>query len=321
MRFLIILLLTISVPAKSRNGFNIMKEKVLFGAKHSTDWLPVSKEKHVWKYVVNGQNATFGKYPSILSLQVFVSAWNLWVHICGAIILTEKIGLSAAHCMIYWDRGFKHRIAAGWHKLEEGANDYQQLRDVSRIIVHEEYVGSPYTVSDNDIVMLFWDKKLKFNTAYVQAANIGSKYDDHVGKTCELIGWGRTTSYEGSTPEVLQSAYIPVISQKLCRQWWELNTYASPVSSNLCGLTSANGTGQLRNACSGDSGGPLYCDGVVAGLVSWGRLGCLGCTPDVYTKMSAFWRWVNFNRRTNSLRGKTQIGLLRRGNATDYTDY
>lgn len=47
-----------------------------------------------------------------------------------------------------------------------------------------------------------------------------------------------------------------------------------------------------KDSCSGDSGGPFVVDGVLAGLVSWGR-GCAEAGyPGVYTNVVLFRDWA-----------------------------
>lgn len=50
-----------------------------------------------------------------------------------------------------------------------------------------------------------------------------------------------------------------------------------------------------QDACQGDSGGPLkrQRDGVLIGVVSWGRPCHLGVTkPGVYSKVSSVRQWI-----------------------------
>lgn len=48
-----------------------------------------------------------------------------------------------------------------------------------------------------------------------------------------------------------------------------------------------------RDACSADSGGPLVCDGVQAGIVSWGN-GCgAPLNPGVYTDVAYYQSWIS----------------------------
>jgi len=54
-----------------------------------------------------------------------------------------------------------------------------------------------------------------------------------------------------------------------------------------------------KDACTGDGGSPLVCQGLsgrwtVVGLVTWG-VGCASDVPGVYARMSHFTQWINEN--------------------------
>lgn len=65
-------------------------------------------------------------------------------------------------------------------------------------------------------------------------------------------------------------------------------TIASITYNMMCSGSPYGG----RDACQGDSGGPLVVDGVLIGIVSWGR-GCaqLGF-PGVYAYVAAVRPWI-----------------------------
>lgn len=47
-----------------------------------------------------------------------------------------------------------------------------------------------------------------------------------------------------------------------------------------------------KDACQGDSGGPVVVDGVLHGIVSWGRGCALPDYPGVYSKISYARDWI-----------------------------
>merc|ERR1719338_107399 len=54
-----------------------------------------------------------------------------------------------------------------------------------------------------------------------------------------------------------------------------------------------------KDACTGDGGSPLVCQGLsgrwtVVGLVTWG-VGCASDVPGVYARMSHFTQWIDQN--------------------------
>ena len=49
------------------------------------------------------------------------------------------------------------------------------------------------------------------------------------------------------------------------------------------------------DACIGDSGGGLVCDGVLAGIVSFGKGCALADYPGVYTEVMEYTGWIEAN--------------------------
>jgi hypothetical protein len=81
-----------------------------------------------------------------------------------------------------------------------------------------------------------------------------------------------------------------IIPEQDCQGFY--NTYSIDFKKVIC---AGNG---IADTCQGDSGGPLICEingqSTVIGITSWGK----GCSqheaPGVYTKVSEYVRWVNY---------------------------
>merc|ERR1711974_558223 len=85
-----------------------------------------------------------------------------------------------------------------------------------------------------------------------------------------------------------------------------VNTACLPSCRDQFGHHFNNGTGVRcwvagwgKNACTGDGGSPLVCQGqsgrwTVVGLVTWG-VGCASDVPGVYARMSHFTQWIDQN--------------------------
>lgn len=99
--------------------------------------------------------------------------------------------------------------------------------------------------------------------------------------------------------DVLNSVQVQVVSDEDCNTAYATDFNSNPVyPSMMC----AGGENGGVDACTGDSGGPLFTeDGeggfVQHGIVSWGR-GCgLAAYPGVYTQVSYFLDWINENKK------------------------
>uniref|UniRef100_A0A8D2JHL7 Peptidase S1 domain-containing protein n=1 Tax=Varanus komodoensis TaxID=61221 RepID=A0A8D2JHL7_VARKO len=111
-------------------------------------------------------------------------------------------------------------------------------------------------------------------------------------------------------PKVLQCVKVPILTDAECKK-----AYPGNISDNmiclgyieggkdacqvrslvLCTLGTAWESSEttLLFILQGDSGGPVACDGVLQGIVSWG-IGCaLPGYPGVYTKVCKYVNWIH----------------------------
>lgn len=104
------------------------------------------------------------------------------------------------------------------------------------------------------------------------------------GLEATVVGWGLNSS-EGIVQEILQEANIYTVSNEDCK-----NIHQKPIHlENICAMYPEGGRGQ----CNGDSGGPLYIDGIQVGVVSWSIKPCtIAPYPGVFTDITYFRDWI-----------------------------
>ena len=198
-------------------------------------------------------------------------------NLCGGSILNENTVLTAAHCC---DGLFSIHavVVAGDHslQLDEGT---EQLVEVERIISHAQW--DPITVT-NDICLLKLKRPLQFNQV-INAVTLPDVNQDFQGMGT-VSGWGLGTSL--SPPDILHIVEVPLLDLEMCRSSYGAEQIAD---SMIC----AGEPG--RDACQGDDGGPLICDSVHCGIVSWGY-GCgMPGYPGVYTRTSSYLNFIQEN--------------------------
>ncbi|XP_026038512.1 enteropeptidase [Astatotilapia calliptera] len=237
--------------------------------------------------VVGGVNAEEGAWPWIVSLQ-----WK-GRHACGASVIGSDWLLTAAHCVYGKNVDLQSWLAVlGLHAQNDQTSEAVQTRQVDRIIFNEQYNRR---TKQADIAMMHLQQPINF-TQWVQPVCLPPEGQNFTaGRKCFIAGWGRNT--DGSLPNVLQEAEIPLVDQDLCQQ--QLPEYTI-TSSMLCAGYQEGGV----DSCQGDSGGPLMCldDGswTLIGVTSFGA-GCgLPQKPGVYARVSAFASWVAQTRRSSS---------------------
>jgi secreted trypsin-like serine protease len=231
--------------------------------------------------VTGGVNASITDFP----WQVFMEAAN---YTCGGSIISSDWIITAAHCT---EDDFGNLIPASQMDVIVGANNPRSGLEgkkyfVSKVIRHENF---NHTTLNNDIALLQLSASINYPNA--TPIRLVSKIDSAAGATdpgvmAWLTGYGLTKVSPPTEPTVLQKLQIPLVT----------NTQASTVwpdiapSDMMAGYRSGN-----KDACNGDSGGPLIVpvdnEYKVAGLVSWGSSNCN--TYGAYTRVSMFESWIS----------------------------
>ncbi|XP_024921226.1 enteropeptidase isoform X2 [Cynoglossus semilaevis] len=238
--------------------------------------------------VVGGVNAVKGAWPWITSLH-----WR-GRHVCGASLIDGDWLLTAAHCVYGKNIHLHHWVAVlGLHTQSDMIPEEVQTRRVDRVIIHPLYNRRS---KQADVAMMHMERPINF-TNWVEPICLPVEgHNISAGKTCRIAGWGRDS--EGSLPDILQEAQVPVVGQDQCgAQLPEYNI----TSSMVCAGRPEGGV----DSCQGDSGGPLMCQEgrhwTLIGVTSFG-IGCgLPQRPGVYARVSAFTSWITQIRRSHSL--------------------
>jgi len=186
-------------------------------------------------------------------------------------------------------------------KIKHPERETAQIIGADRIIIHHQY-STNIDDYDSDIALIHLSRDAVF-TDYVRPICLPLRKTDEdkfllkPGNDMVITGWG-VKKERGRTLKRLHQVTVPIVEQTLCKK--AHSRY--PVTSNM--FCAGYHDGSRGDACQGDSGGPLAMDNsrtvsdddqrwVLAGVVSWGdgcgRIGKYG----VYTKVSAFARWIN----------------------------
>jgi hypothetical protein len=230
--------------------------------------------------ITGGTNAVISDFP----WQVYYIAGN---YRCGGSIISENWIVTAAHCTKNSTGG---AILPSDMSVIAGTNNPYNMLDgktyyVSEVIVNENYDSQTL---ENDIALL----KLKGPVNVVNAAPIKliTAADVAAGATDPgvmswVTGWGLTHVSPSVFPAKLQKVQLPIVTNAQAATVWS----TIPKSDIMAGYLNGN-----KDACSGDSGGPMvvpvFGEYKLAGIVSWGSSNCN--TYGGYTRESGFENWI-----------------------------
>ncbi|XP_067634827.1 serine protease 1-like [Eurosta solidaginis] len=221
-------------------------------------------------------------------------------HFCVGVIISEQLVLTAAHCVV--DR---RRIVTRPHRLLVVAGAPNRLlktyrtveRKVIAVIPHDKYVRKGL----HDIAILRLKTRLPDDNQNIKIISLIDEIPK-AGTNCQLVGWGQIF-FRGPYTAVAVQANLTVISGEDCKRF-----YTHKYDESL--ICAGHATEWDIDACRGDSGGPLICNGVVAGIVSWSSHCGEKGKPTIFTSIYHHRIWINFASEGSSLNDISFINLL-----------
>uniref|UniRef100_A0A182P1W8 trypsin n=1 Tax=Anopheles epiroticus TaxID=199890 RepID=A0A182P1W8_9DIPT len=153
-----------------------------------------------------------------------------------------------------------------------------KLHRVEKVIKHELF---SYATGDYDFGLLKLKQRFR-RGRFVKLPSRRRRFPP--GERCTAMGWGQTLGPESR--DQLREVVLPIVSQRVCRKAYEGTDEIT--ARMLC----AGYPEGMRDACDGDSGGPLICRGIQAGVISW----AIGCAQPnkygVYSSIAQGLDWI-----------------------------
>ncbi|XP_009206295.2 coagulation factor XI isoform X2 [Papio anubis] len=231
--------------------------------------------------IVGGTASVRGEWPWQVTLHTTSPTHR---HLCGGSIIGNQWILTAAHCFYGVESPKILRVYIGILNQSEIKED-TSFFGVQEIIIHDQYKMAE---SGYDIALL----KLETTVNYTDSQRpicLPSKGDRNVIYTdCWVTGWGYR-KLRDKIQNTLQKAKIPLVTNEECQRRYRGHTITHKM---ICAGYREGG----KDACKGDSGGPLSCKHNevwhLVGITSWGE----GCAqrerPGVYTNVVEYVDWI-----------------------------
>ncbi|TTW89877.1 Ankycorbin [Bagarius yarrelli] len=170
------------------------------------------------------------------------------------------VSLHTAESTLY---RFDHMtVLVGVHSLSKD--------NAERVKVHSFHIPKTFSseTKADDIMLLKLQNKVQLKKNKVEVQTVPNSGKDVPADTkCIVRGWGTTQIEAYKSCDTLQEVEVTVIDRELCNCYYNRN----PVITDDM-LCAGNKQGN-KDACWGDSGGPLECKKQIVGVVSGGN-GC-----------------------------------------------
>ncbi|GAB0093284.1 hypothetical protein DMENIID0001_083660 [Sergentomyia squamirostris] len=228
---------------------------------------------------IDGDGKIVGGYATDIETVPYIAALMYRNRfLCGSSIISENWLLTAAHCTSGGrEKYFTVRVGSTKH----GSGG--EVFEVKEIINHPEYNRA--TVN-NDFALIRLNKPMNFSET-MQPVHLSELWEPiALNSKCTVSGWGETRDSTESNAS-LRSVKVYVLDQEVCRQAY--SHFGDIFNENM---VCAGHIGGGKDACFGDSGGPLICEGRHVGVVSWGADCAMPGFPGVYARSAVIREWI-----------------------------
>lgn len=214
----------------------------------------------------------------------------------------SQVNYSVDKIVIHDD--FSKQIAASSIPLQQQSSQQHQSNNINNSISdllnakqyqHQAKQSSaPANVNNADIALIRLKNEISFNQYAWPVCFPSKESGSFSGTNAVVVGWGKLNEKSDEFSSDLQKVQLTIIDNSLCQAWFKLAGREMHIDDRIiCAGYRIGG----KDACHGDSGGPLLARAasgqqVVVGVVSTG----IGCArpllPGLYSRVSSYVNWI-----------------------------
>lgn len=229
--------------------------------------------------IVGGVATAPGAYPWMAALVDAFTGNAQSGQFCGGSLIAPNWVLTAAHCVA--ERS-PSSIDVVLNRVDLNRGDGERVA-VINIIGHPDYFNRP---DGSDLALLQLARSTDIAPVNLVIADAGFERN---GLLATTMGWG-LLSFNGTPATELRQVDVPIVSHSACdRAFGGINR-----NTMICAGLPQGG----KDACNGDSGGPLFVPDNqlggqrLIGVVSFGEECALPGIPGVYARVSHRLNWI-----------------------------
>jgi hypothetical protein len=229
--------------------------------------------------VIGGATASIADWPSTVALETTYGS-----QFCGGSLVAPQWVLTAGHCKIYPTGQI--RVLTGSASLKSGAG---QLLSVERQVRHPNYKQIVPGAPRDDLMLL----RLAAPSASPVIPLVDTTEPPATGTLLHVAGWGSTTYNAANDSFGLGASELRAVAVRVKPAQQCVDAYGAKAffpQDMVCASL------PHRDACAGDSGGPLInrpgAGAVLVGVVSWGTGCAMARYPGVYSLVAHNRCWV-----------------------------
>jgi secreted trypsin-like serine protease len=220
--------------------------------------------------------------------------WN-----CGASLISSSFVLTAAHCVVISNKPDDKPVVVrlGVTDLNDVTNTMKQDIQIKRTIPHEGYSR---VQKYHDIALVELEKPAQLTLAVIPVC-LNTKAQDDPSTILTTEGWGFTDPVERTKDPRLRKVDLTVVPLETCENELVPNNRKSlsrGITDSMICTKGEKGQKYFKDACSGDSGGPLHSIStehrgkfLQHGVTSFG-FGCGNNVSSVFTRVATYVDWI-----------------------------
>uniref|UniRef100_A0A1B0BYS1 Peptidase S1 domain-containing protein n=1 Tax=Glossina palpalis gambiensis TaxID=67801 RepID=A0A1B0BYS1_9MUSC len=254
---------------------------------------------HLTPHILEGVPAALGEFPHMAGIGYSRSIGDdspPYIVRCGGALISARFVLTAAHCVASRDNVPK-AVVLGVVNF----NDPEEMSAALQIKIKETHIHDNYTSSTtyNDIALLELEQDAEYSAFVYPSCLHIDENDPSESETLLVTGWGTVNTATRASSDILLKVSLDIKPLASCNEIFakygsDRRLTQGVVKTLLC----AGDKEAKKDACSGDSGGPLnlvidesYRQYRIVGIVSSG-FGCGTSIPGLYTRVALFLDYI-----------------------------